>query len=257
MGVGVRHAALHHLLHHLPAAGARPHRRAGAREPPGQLPCLHTHADFDWSQFSNGKWFVTQKFATRSTCLTYEFTTDELGFKEIVQLRQLPYSEKVGLGHEYRYVGKLYAANDQIPAKMSVRFPLSPVGASSFVVLDTDYTSYGLVCTCQDIDLFFTTAHRLSYSILQKDPVENTAITDKLKAMVEEQAPNSSHDFDPIKQDNCEYDREKAWTIDPTFITGGGASSAVREVIDTLTEEFDFKSEKQVREEASQQVRRR
>ena len=32
-------------------------------------------------------WYVTQKFATRSTCLTYEFTTDELGFKEITQVR--------------------------------------------------------------------------------------------------------------------------------------------------------------------------
>jgi len=47
-------------------------------------------------------WYVTQKFATKSTCLTYEFTTDELGFKEITQLRQLPYSEKVGLDHEYK-----------------------------------------------------------------------------------------------------------------------------------------------------------
>ena len=31
---------------------------------------------------------MTQKFATRSTCLTYEFTTDELGFKEITQVRK-------------------------------------------------------------------------------------------------------------------------------------------------------------------------
>merc|ERR1712107_898544 len=99
---------------------------------------------FDWDQFFNGVWYVTQKFATRSTCLTYEFTTDELGFKEITQLRQLPYSEKVGLDHEYKYTGKLYAANEAQPAKMNVRFPLNPIGAASFVVLDTDYTSYGL-----------------------------------------------------------------------------------------------------------------
>ena len=38
-------------------------------------------------QFADGVWYVTQKFATRSTCLTYEFTTDELGFKEITQVR--------------------------------------------------------------------------------------------------------------------------------------------------------------------------
>ena len=32
-----------------------------------------------------------------------------------------------------------------------------PIGAASFVVLDTDYSSYALICTCQEIDLFITT----------------------------------------------------------------------------------------------------
>ena len=91
-------------------------------------------AGFDWDQvvasgiravsslsfqFSTGVWFVTQKFSTKSSCLTYQFKTDELGFKSIeqvckiaftcilcstcyiLQVRQLPYSERVGLDHEY------------------------------------------------------------------------------------------------------------------------------------------------------------
>ena len=41
------------------------------------------------------------------------------------------------------------------------------VGSSSFVVMDTDYDSSAMVCTCQDMDLFFTYAHRRSCSILQ------------------------------------------------------------------------------------------
>merc|ERR1712080_325645 len=52
---------------------------------PGQCPDIQPMDNFDWSQFATGQWFITQKFATRSTCLTYEFTTDELGFKEITQ----------------------------------------------------------------------------------------------------------------------------------------------------------------------------
>merc|ERR1712130_544221 len=135
---------------------------------PDKCPSFTPMQGFDWDQFADGVWYVTQKFATRSTCLTYEFTTDELGFKEITQLRQLPYSEKVGLDHEYKYTGKLYAANEAQPAKMNVRFPLNPIGAASFVVLDTDYTSYGLICTCQEIDLFITTGHRRSCSMLQR-----------------------------------------------------------------------------------------
>merc|ERR1712243_70424 len=147
---------------------------------PEKCPSFTPMQGFDWDKFADGVWYVTQKFATRSTCLTYEFTTDELGFKEITQLRQLPYSEKVGLDHEYKYTGKLYAANEAQPAKMNVRFPLNPIGAASFVVLDTDYTSYGLICTCQEIDLFITTGHRRSCSMLQRAVEEDEAITSKL-----------------------------------------------------------------------------
>merc|ERR1712198_658016 len=77
-----------------------------------------------------------------------------------VQVRQLPYSERVGLDHEYIYTGKLYVPQEKFPARMLVRFPLNVVGSSSFVVLDTNYDTYALVCTCQDIDLFLTSAHR-------------------------------------------------------------------------------------------------
>merc|ERR1712192_2195 len=70
---------------------------------PEKCPAFTPMQGFDWDQFADGVWYVTHKFATKSTCLTYEFTTDELGFKEITQLRQLPYSEKVGLDHEYKY----------------------------------------------------------------------------------------------------------------------------------------------------------
>jgi len=244
---------------------------------PEKCPEFEPMQGFDWDQFSNGVWYVTQKFATRSTCLTYEFTTDELGFKEITQLRQLPYSEKVGLDHEYKYTGKLYAANEAQPAKMNVRFPLSgftphviimiiiiisssssslssshpdPIGAASFVVLDTDYSSYALICTCQEIDLFITTGHRRSCSILQRAVEEDEAITDKLIELLDSQVPDSSHDFDPIKQEGCEHGREKAWTIDPEKVIGGGVGSSVREAVDQIANEFEFKTAEQVKEEA-------
>ena len=38
------------------------------------------------TQFSSGVWYVTEKFGTRSRCLTYEFKTDTLGFKSIEQV---------------------------------------------------------------------------------------------------------------------------------------------------------------------------
>merc|ERR1712037_682087 len=120
---------------------------------PGQCPNFTPMSGFDWAKFSTGVWYVTQKFATKSSCLTYQFKTDDLGFKSIEQVRQLPYSERVGLDHEYIYTGKLYAPQESSPAKMIVRFPLNVVGSSSFTVLDTDYDSQAMVCTCQDFDI--------------------------------------------------------------------------------------------------------
>merc|ERR1712066_852036 len=115
----------------------------------GHCPNLTPMSGFEWSKFATGVWFVTRKFSTKSSCLTYEFKTDSEGFKSIEQVRQLPFSERVGLDHEYIYTGKLYAPQESSPAKMIVRFPLNVVGSSSFTVMDTDYDSQAMVCTCQ------------------------------------------------------------------------------------------------------------
>ena len=189
----------------LPARSARRARHC-SRVFPREMPLVHSHAGLwlgaggiffkiiqiifhhhlklyvYWScchfQFADGVWYVTQKFATKSTCLTYEFTTDELGFKEITQVGHLRKIASVNIiilswdscltvrrwawttstskkdilnmtilrepllcsfedilidGHIFdgfllcRYTGKLYAANEDLPAKMNVRFPLSKI----------------------------------------------------------------------------------------------------------------------------------
>jgi len=191
---------------------------------PGKCPTFTPMDGFDWQRFSEGRWYVTRKFSTKSSCLTYEFKTDEQGFKSIEQIRQLPFKDAVGVDHDYKYTGKLYAPKESEPAKMVVRFPLNVVGSASFVVSDTDYDSYGIVCTCQQMDLFITYGHRISCSILQRKPEEDEEITTKMEAKVPEKY---AHDFDKIDHSDCEYDRPKAWEIDVDKIIGqiGGSES--------------------------------
>jgi len=209
---------------------------------PGKCPDFNPMKEFSWEKFSAGQWFVTQKFSTKSTCLTYEFKTDNIGFKTIEQIRQLPYSKDVGVDHEYKYTGKLYAPSEAQPAKMVVRFPLNVAGEATFVVTDTDYETYGMACTCQDVDLFLTWAHRISCSILQRAKEEDPEITKKLKDTVEEKY---AHDFDKINQADCDYGREKTWKIDVDKILGSvtGADKDSIPAIDEqelkdITEEF-------------------
>merc|ERR1712213_184758 len=219
---------------------------------PGQCPNFTPMSGFDWSKFSTGVWFVTQKFATKSSCLTYEFKTDDLGFKSIEQVRELPYTERVGLDHEYIYTGKLYAPQESSPAKMIVRFPLNVIGASSYIVMDTDYDSYAMTCTCQDMDLFFTFAHRRSCSILQRSPTEDEDITQRMSALLDGQIDEASHDFDRIKQEGCDYDKEKVINIDVDKILGLKGNSEVRDIVDETVSEFEFEQRLigEVKEEA-------
>merc|ERR1712102_12353 len=225
---------------------------------PGQCPNFTPMSGFDWSKFSTGVWFVTQKFATKSSCLTYEFKTDDLGFKSIEQVRELPYTERVGLDHEYIYTGKLYAPQESSPAKMIVRFPLNVVGSSSFVVMDTDYDSYAMICTCQDMDLFFTFAHRRSCSILQRNKEEDPEITRKMKELVDSQVDNASHDFDKIKQEGCEHGKDTVLNIDVDKILGLKGDSGLRDAVESVASEFEFnqKSVEDIKQEAVDLLKR-
>ena len=79
---------------------------------------------------------------------------------------------------------------------------LDLLGPSSFVVLVTDYENSGLLCTCQDLNLFITKAHRRSCSILQRDNLEDTNITEQMSTILDNQLEDASHDFDRINQVN-------------------------------------------------------
>lgn len=185
---------------------------------PGKCPDFNPMKEFNWEKFSSNVWYVTQKFDTKSTCLTYEFKTDNLGFKSVEQIRQLPFKDAVGIDHDYKYTGKLFVPQESVPSKMIVRFPLNAIGSASYVVVDTDYDNYGLLCTCQAMDLFITTAHRISCSILQRTAQEDESISQKLTNLVPEKY---LHDFDKIDHTACEYNREKAWNIDVDKILSG------------------------------------
>jgi len=140
---------------------------------------------------------------------------------------------------------------------MIVRFPLSKsvlvslifsdisfitdvVGSSSYIVLDTDYDNYAMICTCQDMDLFFTYAHRLSCSIMQRSPEEDPAITNKMRKLLDNQVDDASHDFDKIKQEGCDYDKEKVLNIDVDKILGLKGDSGLRKAVESVASEFEF-----------------
>ena len=77
------------------------------------------------------------------------------------------------------------------------------------------------------MDVFFTFAHRRSCSILQRDPVENEDITEQMSALIDGAVDDASHDFDKIKHEGCDYDKERVLNIDVDKILGLKGSSEV------------------------------
>ena len=89
------------------------------------------------------------------------------------------------------------------------------------MVLDTDYSESGLVCTCQDINLLFTFAHRRSCSILHRDPqADNTESSARLKSILNSQVEDAAHDFDEIKHEDCNYGDDSGFNINVDKILG-------------------------------------
>jgi len=178
----------------------------------GQCPQFPPMKNFLWEKFAPGTWFVTRKTGTTSSCLTYKFAKDQNGFRSVRQARQLLIGDTLGIDHEYIYTGELSTPEEwSLPAKMVAKFPLNPLGSSSYIVLATDYISSGLLCTCQELNvlsLFYV--HRVSCSLLQRKPKEDPDLTEKMENVLLSTGLPFASDFashlNKITQDDhCKY----------------------------------------------------
>jgi len=195
----------------------------------GKCPTFTPMQGFDWNRFKDGRWYAVEKFdTTQSKCITYNFQEDENGFKEIVQNSEITSLERVAVDNKFRYVGKLATPSPSNPANMLVRFQLNFFGSASFVVMDTDYENYALICTCQSKKILFDalTFHRRSCTILQRTPKRDTTIVDEMKDLLNSQVKMddgelADHDFDVVRHENCNYnDDGKGLQIDVERIIG-------------------------------------
>jgi len=200
----------------------------------GECPVLEPMSEFSFDRFKDGRWYATEKFDTSSKCLTYEFKDDPDGEYLVEQTSVLTGLRRFSVDNKVKYRGKLVAPYTSEPANMIARFPLSVLGTASFVILDTDYNNYALLCTCQSKNMLgFLTFHRRSCTILQKSPERDSEISRQLHDLLNEQIPSeddelADHDFDIISQTGCDYDDN-----------GKGLQLDVDKIIGSTQEEID------------------
>ncbi len=66
-----------------------------------------------------------EKFSTSSKCFTYDFGEDEDGFRFVDQTRVLRDLKRFSVDNKYHYRGKITVPDQELPANMQVKFPLS------------------------------------------------------------------------------------------------------------------------------------
>lgn len=124
-----------------------------------------------------GIWYAVQKTTTASTCIIYNITeSDEPGEYNIEQVSQHFALGLTPLKHAYSYTGTLKVIDRDLPAKMSVKYPLSVAGSSKFTVFGTDYTTYAGIFTCQKLAF----SHRQSATILSRSKTLDKIYVDKV-----------------------------------------------------------------------------
>merc|ERR1711936_744231 len=136
--------------------------------------CPHTpHMDtFHWDQF-RGQWRVAFKMNSRSSCIRYTFK--EVGTRVVVEEKLLPVLGRFGVPSAVRSRGTLTPVSSN-QADMWVKWDTGLLREAMFSrmkyrVLDTDYKTKALVCSCQDLNIGIFATNRRSCDFLIRPTV--------------------------------------------------------------------------------------
>lgn len=201
------------------------HRSNGHTYHSGECPLVEPQSGFDMNQFL-GIWYAIQKTSTASSCLIYNITRGpEPGEYLIEQTSQHFALGLTPLKHEYSYTGEITVPYRDVPAKMTVKFPLNVAGESSFTVFMSDYSIYAGIFSCQKVA--FT--HRQSATLLSRTRTLDKMYVDKMRTRL------ASHSVDPfdlsiISQTDCPKDSSDGYNINinPDTFSAGNIANVFR-----------------------------
>lgn len=207
----------------------------------GACPVIEPAPDFNMNRML-GIWYVIQKTSTASTCIVYNITqTDEPQEYQIEEISQHFLLGLTPLKHGYHYTGTLKVPDRAVPARMTVKFPLSVAGSSSFTIFMTDYTTYAGIFTCQKL----TFAHRQSATILSRTKTLDKIYIDKLRNKLA-QAQIDPYDLSIISQKKCPQNLTAGYNINinDDTISAKAAANVIRTAGDKIGDGVEYLSGK-------------
>ncbi|XP_030755029.1 apolipoprotein D-like [Sitophilus oryzae] len=207
----------------------------------GTCPTIEPQSNFNMKGML-GIWYVIEKTSTASSCIIYNITQADEPFEyTIEEISQHFLLALTPLKHGYHYRGTLKVHDPAVPAKMTVSFPLSVAGKSSFTVFMTDYDNYAGIFTCQKL----TFANRQSATILSRTRTLDKMFIDKIRSRL------SSSQIDPfelslIKQIDCPKNASEGVNIkiNDYSVSAKGAADVIRKAGEKIGDGVEYISGK-------------
>lgn len=204
----------------------------------GSCPSVEAQYGFDMRKFL-GIWYAIQKTSTSSTCLIYNITLDdEPGHYKIEQKSQHFVLGLTPLKHNYVYTGDIYLPDQDVPGKMTVKFPLNVAGSSSFTVFMTDYEKYAGIFSCQKLGF----AHRRSATLLSREKILDKMYVDKMRTRLSSFLVNP-FDLSIINQTGCPIiDEPKSVNIhiDDSTFSAHNVANVIRKSGEKIGDGFEY-----------------
>lgn len=103
--------------------------------------------NFDLDKFL-GVWYVIQKTSTSSSCMKLNITRTQDGVIKIYEFSRTFPLQMIRVDHTTIYAGELNVPDPTEPARMEVRYNLSPLGTVPFWIVETNYSEYASTWSC-------------------------------------------------------------------------------------------------------------
>lgn len=174
----------------------------------GLCPNFKPMKDFRWGDME-GTWMAAYKMATRSSCVRYTYGIDQDGRKQVVEKKLLPVLGRFSVPSAVKSAGTLQVTGVD-PSDMSVEWNTGVMrqlwfSQQSYTILDTDYTTKALICTCHHLNMPFFKINRRSCAFLvRKTPSYTTQLPSEYVSMLNAVDSSLVLDMKRIRQDDCQ-----------------------------------------------------
>ncbi|XP_069678940.1 apolipoprotein D-like [Periplaneta americana] len=143
----------------------------------GSCPVVDSQEEFRMDQFL-GIWYVLYRTSTRTDCIMIKIEpTNHLDKFKITEISTHLIVGLTNINHKYTYEGELTVPDKKDSARMEIHLPATVIRRASFVVIMTDYDTYGLVFSCQKLAF----ASRQAAFILSRSPSLDQTYIDEIR----------------------------------------------------------------------------